>query len=70
MADCPYIQFSFYDSTNQSTGTTYIAPGQYYTPCVEFGGATVVGYSGVTMLDGVPDKLLEWADTHGNVEKK
>jgi hypothetical protein len=68
VADCPYIQFSFYDSTNQTAGTTYIAPGQFYTPCIEFGGTTVVGYSGVTMLVDVPEEVLDRADTDGNVD--
>lgn len=70
VAGCPYIQFSFYDSTNQTAGTTYITPGQLYTPCIDFGGATVVGYSGVTMLVDVPEEVLDWADTDGNVDEE
>lgn len=64
---CPYIQFSFYNSQNQSTGWTYIRPGQTDNPCVTFANATVTGYNGITMLTDVPANLLEWADNDGNV---
>ena len=64
------MQFSFYDSTNQTAGTTYIAPGQFYTPCIEFGGTAVVSYSGVTMLVDVPEELLEQANTDGNIDEE
>jgi hypothetical protein len=46
--ECPYIQFSFYNAQNQSTGWTYIRPGQTEAPCVTFSNATVIGYNGVT----------------------
>jgi hypothetical protein len=64
--ECPYIQFSF-NAQNQSTGWTYIRPGQTDVPCVTFANATVTGYNGVTMLTDVPANLLEWADNDGNV---
>jgi hypothetical protein len=65
--ECPYIQFSFYNAQNQSTGWTYIRPGQTDTPCVTFANATVTGYNGVTMLTDVPANLLGWADNDFNV---
>jgi hypothetical protein len=64
---CPYIQFSFFNAQNQSTGWTYIRPGQTDVPCVTFSNATVTGYNGVTMLTDVPENLLYWADNDGNV---
>ena len=68
--NCSYIQFSFFDASNQTTGFTYIKPGQIYNSCVSFDGSTAVSYSGVTMLGAVPEKLLEWADYDGNVEEE
>jgi hypothetical protein len=65
--ECPYIQFSFFNAQNQSTGWTYIRPGQTDVPCVTFANATVICYNGVTMLTDVPANLLEWADNDGNV---
>ena len=68
--DCPYIQFDFFNSNNQSVGWTFIAPGQNYTPCVQFSSAAV-SYSAVTMFAGVPESLLELEDIrgHGNLQE-
>jgi hypothetical protein len=52
---------------NQSTGWTYIRPGQTDVPCVTFANTTVTGYNGVTMLTDVPANLLDWANNDGNV---
>jgi hypothetical protein len=65
--ECPYIQFSFFNAQNQSTGWTYIRPGQTDVPCVTFANATVAGYNGVTMLTDVPANLLDRANNDGNV---
>jgi hypothetical protein len=56
---CPYIQFSFFNAQNQSTGWTYIRPRQTDILCVTFANATVTGYNGITMLTDVPVNLLE-----------
>jgi hypothetical protein len=69
-AGCPYIQFSFFNAKSQNAGWTYIRPGQTNSPCVSFFNGTITGYSGVTMLTEVPDNLLEWANTDGNVEEE
>jgi hypothetical protein len=70
VTDCPYIQFSFFNSINQSVGWTFIAPGQNHSSCVEF-STEIASYSGVTMFVGVPEDLLEqediWGD--GNLEE-
>jgi hypothetical protein len=66
--NCPYIQFEFFDASNQTAGVTYITPGQNYTPCVTFDGTQVVAYSGGTMLVEPPKNLLELADEYGNDE--
>ena len=58
----------FFNAQNESTGWTYIRPGQTDVPCVTFANVTVTGYNGVTMLTDVPANLLEWADNDGNVE--
>lgn len=68
--NCPYIQFSFFDASNQTAGFTYITPGQNYSSCVSFDGSAVVSYSGVTMLVAVPEQLLEWADDNGNDDEE
>jgi hypothetical protein len=67
--ECPYIQFSFFNSDNQSIGWTFIAPGQNRSSCVKFNSAAV-SYSAVTMSAGVPEDLLEqeYISGHGNLE--
>jgi hypothetical protein len=59
---CPYIQFWFYDTSNQTIDFTYITPGQLQSPCISFHGNQVAAYSGFTLPTVPPAELLEWAD--------
>jgi hypothetical protein len=61
-ADCPYLQFWFYDTNNQTVDFTFITPGQAQAPCISFNGIQVVAYSGFTMTTTPPAELLEWVN--------
>lgn len=64
---CPFIQFGFYGEGGACAGFTYTSPGKNFPACVSFGGASVVGYNGVTMLGTVPEHLIERARVKGNI---
>ncbi|KFY49959.1 hypothetical protein V495_00395 [Pseudogymnoascus sp. VKM F-4514 (FW-929)] len=49
-SNCSSMQFMFYDELGLYSGVTYVTPGEASQKCVDYYGATITMYNGVTLL--------------------